>query len=274
MTLPYIAASSYLNTAPLCYSFLRGRQKDFCHFLSDRAPARCAEMLVELRVDAALIPVIEYPRIPGLKVIPGPCVASRGKVQSVVLASKVPIRQVTRVALDVSSRTSAALIKIILERFYRLTPQYQESVPDINEMLRSNDAALIIGDPAILIDRSALNVYDMAEEWRSHTGLPFVFAFWVVRQDSPHWGEGRSQNLVDFVDARREGLAHLDEIASDYSASLGLPREDLINYLTKNISFDLDAEGMKALQLFFQLAHNQGLIDRVVEPVFQLSVQS
>ena len=119
-------------------------------------PARCAELLAEGRADAALIPVIEYQRIPGLKVAQGACVASKSKVQSVVLASRVPVAEVRSVALDTSSRTSAALIQIILGRFYGLSPQYQTSPPHIEEMLESNDAALIIGDPAMLIDRSRL----------------------------------------------------------------------------------------------------------------------
>ena len=184
MNKPYIAASSYLNAAPLCYSFIYGEQKERCGFLSDAAPARCAELLAEGRADAALIPVIEYQRIPGLKVAPGACVASKSKVQSVVLASRVPVAEVRSVALDTSSRTSAALIQIILGRFYGLSPQYRTSPPHIEEMLESNDAALIIGDPAMLIDRSRLHVYDLAEEWRKHTGLPFVFAFWAIRKDS------------------------------------------------------------------------------------------
>src|SRR4029453_16263311 len=111
--IPCIAASSYLNAAPLCYSFVYGSMKDRCTFLSDEAPARCAELLAEGSADAALIPVIEYQRIPGLKIAPGACVASKGSVRSVLLASRKPITEVRSVALDTSSRTSAALIQIL-----------------------------------------------------------------------------------------------------------------------------------------------------------------
>src|SRR5437588_6636695 len=97
MTKPYIAASSYLNAAPLCYSFIYGRQRDRCTFLSDAAPARCADLLAKEQADAALIPVIEYQRIPGLRVAPGACVASKRKVRSVLLASRVPIEEIRRV---------------------------------------------------------------------------------------------------------------------------------------------------------------------------------
>jgi chorismate dehydratase len=263
MTKPLIAASIYLNAAPLCYSFRFGEQKDRCSFLPDAAPVRCSEMLADARADAALIPVIEYQRIPGLKVAPGACVASKTSVRSVLLASRVPIDQVRSVALDTSSRTSAALIQIILGSFYKLSPSYTPSPPLIAEMLSSNDAALIIGDPAMLIDRSELHVYDMAEEWRKHTGLPFVFAFWAVRADSKGWPrEAGASDAVDFLAAKREGLDHIDELAGIYATHLGLAHEDLVTYLTDNINYDLDEESLRGLELYYELASQSGLIDK------------
>jgi predicted solute-binding protein len=135
MTKPHIAASSYLNAAPLCYSFIYGEQQEACEFLSDASPARCAELVAAGSADAALIPVIEYQRIPGLKIARGACVASRKTVRSVVLASRVPITEIRSVALDTSSRTSAALIQIILGRFYSLSPTYASSPPMLSKML-------------------------------------------------------------------------------------------------------------------------------------------
>jgi chorismate dehydratase len=262
MTKPYIAASSYLNAAPLCYSFIYGEQKDRCTFLSDAAPARCSELLAEGRADAGLIPVIEYQRIPGLKIAPGACVASKGRVRSVLLASRVPISEVGSVALDTSSRTSAALIQIILERFYNIRASYQPAAPDLEAMLESNDAALIIGDPAMLIDHSALHVYDLAEEWRRHTALPFVFAFWAIRADSTVWPGHNvpDERRIDFSAARQEGMAHAEELAGIYAETLGLPREDLFSYLTENISYDLDEENLRGLRLYYELARECWLI--------------
>jgi len=270
MNKPYIAASSYLNAAPLCYSFIYGEQKERCSFLSDAAPARCAELLAEGRADAALIPVIEYQRTPDLKIARGACVASKSKVQSVILASRVPIEGVRSVALDTSSRTSAALIQIILGRFYNLSPSYQTSQPRIEQMLESNDAALIIGDPAMLIDRSHLHVYDLAEEWRKHTALPFVFAFWAIRSDSTALSTSvlSQESKVDFLAAKREGVSQIGELASIYSAQLGLPRADLLAYLTENISYDLDEESLRGLKLYFELAHECGLIEEARGLVF------
>lgn len=269
MTRPFIAASIYLNAAPLCYSFRFGSQKDRCRFLPDVAPVRCSELLAEGRADAALIPVIEYQRIPDLKVAPGACVASNTSVRSVLLVSRVPIREVRSVALDTSSRTSAALIQIILGRFYEMSPSYSSSPPAIEEMLRTNDAALIIGDPAMLINRSGVEVYDLAEEWRKHTGLPFVFAFWAVRSDSKalDGGIGGSDG-VDFLAAKREGLEHVGELADLYAERLGLEQEDLLKYLTESIHYDLDAESLRGLELYYDLASQSGLIDKPRPVVF------
>lgn len=259
---PYIAASSYLNAAPLCYSFVYGEQRQRCEFLSDAAPARCAEMLEEGRADAALIPAIEYQRIPDLKVAPGACVASKQEVRSVLLASRVPIHQVRTVALDSSSRTSAALIQIILARFCGVDAQYHQSPPNLVNMLETSDAALIIGDPAMLIDRSALHVYDLAEEWRRHTGLPFVFAFWAIRADSIVWpGNNESEEKrIDFCAAKIEGLSHAEQLADIYSERLGLSSSDLLSYLTENISYDLDEECLRGLRLYYELAYECALI--------------
>jgi chorismate dehydratase len=126
--------------------------------------------------------------------------------------------------------------------------------------LETDDAALIIGDPAMLIDRTKLLVYDLAEEWRKHTGLPFVFAFWAVRADSKI-GIGE----LDFAQAKREGIAHAPQLAEMYSQSLGLPHAELLTYLTENICFDLDEESLQGLKLYYKLAAEHGLIKEARE---------
>ena len=175
----------------------------------------------------------------------------------------MPIEKVQSVVLDTSSRTSAALIQIILSRFYDLQPRYRTAPPRIADMLESDDAALIIGDPAMLIDRTKLRVYDMAEEWRKHTGLPFVFAFWAVRQDSKI-GIGE----VDFAAAKREGLANAETLATMYSESLGLPYDELLTYMRENISYDLDDESLRGLNLYYEMAAECGLIEQARELAF------
>jgi chorismate dehydratase len=265
--IPCIAASSYLNAAPLCYSFVYGSQKDRCAFLSDEAPVRCSELLAEGRAQAALIPVIEYQRIPDLRVAPGPCVASKRSVRSVLLASKMPISEVRSVALDTSSRTSAALIQIILGHFYNIEAAYTTSPPKLEDMLESNDAGLIIGDPAMLIDRTGLYIYDMAEEWLKHTAVPFVFAFWAIRADATHWFSG-DRKSIDFADAKIEGKAHANDLANLYSERLGLSPDSLFSYLTEAICYDLDEDSLRGLGLYYQLAAERGLIQEPRDVMF------
>ena len=136
-------------------------------------------------VDVALVPIIEYQRMADVAVVPDVCVGSRERVRSVVLASKVEnLRDIRRIALDESSRTSAALLKIIFREFLGFEPEWISRTPDVEQMLADNDAALIIGDPAMTFARDNLHVFDLASLWRAHTGLGFVFAMWMVRDDA------------------------------------------------------------------------------------------
>lgn len=261
--LPRIAASSYLNTAPLIWSFLHGSRQDAVQLFTDKAPARCAEMLRNGDVDAALVPVIEYQRIPEIAIIPDVCVGSRAAVRSVVIASKQNnLKKVKRVALDDSSRTSVALVKIIFREFLGFEPEWQTSSPDIRSMLAHNDAALIIGDPAMKIPREKFRVFDLATLWHDFTGLGFVFAMWMARTNS-----AEQARAIDFPAARDEGLANLNDIARR-NANQTLTAEEIGDYLTRNIAFQLDEDMLKGLQLFFDLARKHRLIDETKHPKF------
>jgi chorismate dehydratase len=255
--LPRIAASSYLNTAPLIWSFIHGAQRDAVDLFTDTAPARCAEMLGRGEVDAALVPVIEYQRLTGVSIVPDVCVGSRSAVRSVVLATRRNnLKKVKRVALDDSSRTSVALVKIIFREFLGFEPEWQSSPPDLAEMLEHNDAALIIGDPAMKIPREQLRVFDLATMWHEFTGFGFVFAMWMARASET--GGGRA---IDFAGARDEGLANLDEIAGRQEGETGLSPLEVKEYLTKNIAFRMDEDMKKGLELYFELASKLRLIE-------------
>ena len=207
---PRVAASSYLNTAPLIWSFARGRRRGEVELLTDTAPARCADMLARGQVEAALVPVIEYQRLPETAVVPGVCVGAREEVHSVVLVTRgARLEEVGSVALDTSSRTSAALVEVIFREFLGRSPRLERFEPDLGRMLSRHDAALVIGDPAMTFERSGLRVYDMAGLWREHTGLGFVFAMWMA-----HEGASARVRAVDFAGARDEGLANVGEIAA------------------------------------------------------------
>jgi chorismate dehydratase len=224
--------------------------------LVDAVPAACADQLRQAAVDVALIPVIEYQRIPNGSIVPDVCVGSRQRVRSVVLATKVEsLCDIRRVALDESSRTSAALLKIIFREFLGVEPEWTPQTPDVVKMLADNDGALIIGDPAMTFPRENLQVLDLASLWRQYTGLGFVFAMWMVRDDA-----SAGARSIDFAGARDEGVLKTEEIIDFYEPLLGLSRAELRDYLSDNISFSLDSEMQAGLELYFKLAHKHGLI--------------
>jgi chorismate dehydratase len=262
--LPRIAASSYLNTAPLIWSFINGSQRDAVDLFTDTAPARCAEMLARGEVDAALVPVIEYQRLADIAIVPDVCVGSRSAVRSVVLATKRNnLKKVRRVALDDSSRTSVALVKIIFREFLGFEPEWQSSPPDLAAMLAHSDAALIIGDPAMKIPRAEFQVFDLATLWHDYTGFGFVFAMWMARKS-----EAERVRAIDFAGARDEGLANLDEIAGSQEGQTGLSRAEVKDYLTNNIAFQMDEDMKNGLELYFTLASKLRLIENEEPPRF------
>lgn len=246
---------------------MRGARRHQVALFTDTAPARCADMLARGEVEAALVPVIEYQRLPEVALVPGVCVGARRAVRSVVLVTRGrELCDVRTIALDESSRTSATLVRVIFREFLGREVEAASRRPDLLAMLNEADAALVIGDPAMTFQRERLRVYDLATLWREHTGLGFVFAMWMA-----HESDAWAARAADFAAARDEGLASLDEIVADYEARLGLPREDLRSYLTENVCFELNEEMRAGLNLFFQLAHRHRLVEaarplRLFEP--------
>ncbi len=152
MNTPRISASSYSNTAPLIWSFLYGSNHGKVEIILDNAPARSVELLMQDRVDAALVPVVASQFIDGARLIPDVCVGARERVRSVCLVTKGDnLENVKSVALDISSRTSAVLTKIIFREFLGFEPEWKDSTPDIDAMLAKADCALLIGDPALAL---------------------------------------------------------------------------------------------------------------------------
>lgn len=264
-----IAASTYLNSAPLVYSFDRGSLSEKYRFIGDAAPSKCAELLARGECEIALIPVIEYQRIPDLRIIPEVAVASRRRVRSVILASKVPLSEARKVALDTSSRTSQALVRILFRRRFGGAPEFVERTPQASagNMFEGCDAALVIGDPAIKVSAAAdelgITVYDLAEEWRELTGLPFVFAVWAVREEAAVDGL-----CADFLAAAREGASVTVDLARQYALDLEMDADDLLGYLRENVNYDLDSANIEGMKLYFRLAYEEGLIAELKEPRF------
>ena len=261
-----ISVVEYLNTAPLVWGFKHGRLAGK-YDMSFTVPSKCAEDLRTRRADVAIIPAIEYQRIPDLVIIPGAAIASKGLVRSILVVSRVPIEQVRRIALDTSSRSSVALVHLLCAGPWRIHPEFIGAKPVVSTMLREADAALVIGDPAL---RLALRheageaavpgvdpifIYDVAEHWRQWTGLPCVLAIWAGRPDvlTP-------EVIADFHASKQFGLERIDEIAANASVQLGLPAASLAAYLHDNIDFSLDAENLSGLELFFEKAAYTGLV--------------
>ena len=253
-----LAASSYLNSAPLIWSFLNGSKRGQVDFI-EAVPARCAELLAQAEVEAALVPVIEYQRIAGGALVPDVCVGSQKEVLSVVLVSKDrELEHVRTVALDESSRTSATLVKVIFREFLDHEPAWTVRSPNLEEMLERNDAALIIGDPGMTFPRTGLKVWDMASLWRKYTGLGFVFAMWMIGDDAIE-----KARAVDFAGARDEGIAHVEDIVESYKGKIPVPVSELRKYLTENIVFHVDDSMRRGLQLYYELAFKHQLIEQM-----------
>jgi chorismate dehydratase len=260
MKVPRISSSSYSNTAPLVWSFLYGKNHGKVEIILDTAPARSAELLTQGRVDAALVPVIAYQLIDGARLIPGVCVGARERVRSVCLITKGDgLEQVRSVSLDVSSKTSVALTKIIFREFLGFEPVWRDAEPNIESMLARSDCALLIGDPSLALSTAAAHgnspyrIFDLAELWKKYTDRGFVFAMWMTLKD---------ECPIDFAAARDEGLEHLDEIAANYQHETGLGRADLLKYLSQNISYTSDDSMEKGMELFFNLARKNGLVKK------------
>jgi chorismate dehydratase len=277
-----VSVVEFLNTAPLVWGFTDGPLEGR-YDLSFAVPSQCAEDLRAGRVDIGVIPSIEYQRIENLVILPGMAVAARREVRSILVVARRPIERVRRFALDVDSRSSIALVRLLCRGLWGIEPAFVDAAPDPAAMLADADAALLIGDPALRVrlkvDALAgktpggegccggtedeqpvrgvdtLFVYDVAQQWREMTGLPCVLAVWAARR-----GVLTREVLADFAASKAYGLAHLGEIAEGAALKLDLPPRALEIYLRENIDYSLDDENLHGLDLFYRLAAGAHLI--------------
>ncbi len=231
-------------------------------------PAQCAAQLDAGTADLGLIPIAAL--TPELAVVPGCTIASLSEVRSILLLVKNPrglavseaLTQVRTIAADAASRSSNAYAHIIFEKFHNARPAFLEQPADPIAMLAQADAALLIGDPALLarehrlaIDEAFGNLLwlDLAQLWREHTGLPWVAAVWAVRPEA--LTDLSAQQLVsDLTASRDEGLAHIEQLVAEWTPRLPLPAETIRTYLTRNIHYTLDQDCLRAISLFRHLA--------------------
>jgi len=269
-----VSVVRYLNTAPLIWGLEQEPMKTR-YRLHLALPSSCADDLAAGRADVGILPSFAYQATPGLAVVPGVSIASERKVESVLLISRKPARRVKRVALDTSSRTSVALVRILFSQHWHADPEYVDAEPDLEKMLEENDAALLIGDPALQfalhspaagaagLNRESLHVYDLAEEWWRLTRLPFVFAFWAVRQEAVAELGERQRLVQDFQRSRDQGLQHIGEIAQQAAVELRVSGGDLERYLRSSIGYRLDAPHLAGLEYFYRCAKDLSLLDDV-----------
>jgi chorismate dehydratase len=260
-----ISAISYLNTAPLMWDFEHGglehsasREFDISYTL----PSGCARSLAEGTADIGIIPAAAYAEIPGLQILPDVAIASRREVRSILLVSKVPVADVRTVALDTSSLTSVALTKVLFAKWLGGGRTFTSMAPEIDKMLGGHDAGLVIGDPALKIDRKRYHTLDLAEEWIRHTGKPFVFAFWAVRNEPLAEASPSLDLPAVFQNSRDHGLepSSLNQIAREWAPRLEIGEGDVRSYLTQNIHYKLDPGCLEGLQLFYRYAAEIGAL--------------
>jgi chorismate dehydratase len=244
---------SYLNAVPTVH----GLAEDPGFELVRDVPSRVADLLHAGEVDLGLIPSVEYAGR-DYAIVPGVALASRGPVRSVNLFHRTPLDRVRRVALDASSSTSVALVKVLLAED-GVAPEYTVRPPDVLGMLEDADAALVIGDPAFYF-RGDVERRDLGQEWTSRTGLPFVWAFWAGRPGVVSPGQVRR-----LQEAVASGLASVGEIAAAYNGfGRAFPAENE-QYLRHHIAYGLGDAELEGLREFYRRAHAIGLIPRVPE---------
>ncbi len=256
-----LGAVGYLNARPLTFGLDRSPRFE----LRYDVPSKCAELLHEGTIDLGLIPSIEYLRRPGYSIVPGLAIASRGPVASVLLFTTKPIREVRSIAMDTSSRTSVALVRVLCARRFGIAPALEPQGPDLAAMLGRCDAALIIGDNALLargdnalLARADNNAFvaeriDLGEEWTAMTGLPFVWAFWAGPA-----GALSHDDVAALQEARDLGVQRPVEIAEAYYPGRPDLQRVAARYLRDNIKYHLANDEQAALELFYRYAVEAG----------------
>ena len=278
-----LGAVGYLNARPLVYGLDRSSRFDVRYDV----PSECARLLHANDIDVGLIPSIEYLRGGPYSIVPDLAIASRGAVASVAVFTTRPMRDVRSVAMDTSSRTSVALVRVLCARLYHISPTIESRGPDLDDMLARCDAALIIGDTALFIEpvkstansrqstvvrrrestatrqptggRQATELMiekiDLGEAWFELTGLPFVYAFWAGRDDALS-----KDDVAALQRARDEGIRRPEQLAREYLADSPDRQELGARYLRDNIKYHLGDEERAGLERFYRYAAEAGVV--------------
>lgn len=238
-----IGAVSYLNTRPLLYGIEQSGLMPQIELIK-AYPAMIAQDLMDGKIDMGLVPVAVIPLLKEAHLVSKYCIGAESAVASVCIFSDVPMEQIENVYLDYQSRTSVKLAKILLQQFWKKDVNFIKADEGYIHQINGTSAGVIIGDRALLARSNFKYVYDLAEAWIEHTGLPFVFATWIANKPIP------ADFIKAFDSANAYGLNHIDDvIALINDASSGY---DLHTYFTKNISYDFNEQKKKGLALFLK----------------------
>jgi chorismate dehydratase len=236
-----VGAVSYLNTKPLIYGFENGLMKDDVDLIIDY-PSKIALMLLEDEIDVGLVPVAIIPEMKAHYIISNYCIGSVGEVASVCLFSEVPLYDIKTLLLDYQSRTSVALLKVLIKEYWKIDVIFQNTSGDYQSEISGTTAGLIIGDRALMQRKISPFIFDLGEEWEKFTGLPFVFAAWISNKKLDQ------VFIKNFNEANAFGLNQIDEVVKENPYKTF----DLKHYYTECISFELDENKKKGLQLFIE----------------------
>ena len=291
-----VAAINFLNPAPLMWDFEHpplSAPLALRYQIDRMSPAECADRLSAGDADIGLVPIAALATTPGLRILPGCTIASKGRVRSLLLVRRAaqPLTALRSVAADTASRTTVAYARILFHKWGNPAVPFLPAAADLDAMLDLADAAILIGDPALLALEEQANrfertgeelvYHDLAHEWRSLTGLPFVSAVWCAA--TPHISAGagapgldfetRDETIAqDFIQSRIHGLQNIDALVAEWSKRLPISEQTLHTYLTTNIHYVLDEECLEGMRGFFRIAASLGILPEYDPPLSELAV--
>jgi len=266
-----VAAIDFLNPAPLMWDFEHPPlQASLAHrYQIDRmSPSECAAQLASGAADIGLIPIAALATTPGLRILPGCTIASKGRVRSLLLVRRAAqrLQDLRSVAADMASRTTLAHARILLRHWNNPNVPFLPALADLDAMLQRADAAILIGDPALLALEERANrfertgeelvYHDLADEWHTLTGLPYVSAVWGIACSSPL----EESIAEDMNQSRDHGMQNIDALVAEWSGRIAIPEQTIRAYLTTNIHYVLDEECLEAMKVFFRMAAQAGAL--------------
>ena len=239
-----ISIVSYLNSKPFILALDSAELNDEIEISLD-IPSDCASKLLDGRVDIGLVPVTIIPKLSKARIISDYCIAADGKVGSVLLLSNVPMSEIQGIYLDYQSRTSVQLVRILADKLWKIKPEWLSTDPGYEKQILGKTAGVIIGDRALVEKNKFLYVYDLAEDWKKLTGLPFVFACWIANKDID------VQVLKKLNTALSNTLNFIPEVVAMH-AEYGISKKDTEIYFAENIQYFLNDKKREGLDLFLK----------------------